>query len=93
MTLSELEEEARKRRQRLSSWKTKQTDQSNKRKEYEDFVDEQQSNENDRSTDQQDKTEFPKPIFRNYKPNDAGILSGSIVLPRPKLVDIKSVVR
>ena len=86
MTLSELEEEARKRKERLAQWKlTKQT-QSAKRKEYED-----EENETDNKEEQ--TIEFPKPIFRNYKPNDSAQLSGAIVLPKPKLIDVKSMVR
>lgn len=80
MTLSELEEEARKRKERLTQWKSKKQD---KRKDYE----EENGNEHE------DSTEFPKPIFRNYKPSDSGQLSGAIILPKPKLIDVKSLVK
>ena len=42
---------------------------------------------------QEETIEFPKPIFRNYKPNDSGQLSGAIILPKPKLIDVKSIVK
>lgn len=87
MTLSELEEEARRRKERLAQWKSKKQDQVVKRKEYED-------DEDENSNKQEEKTiEFPKPIFRNYKPSDSGQLSGAIVLPKPKLIDVKSLVK
>ena len=84
MTLSELEEEARKRKERLAQWKITKQNQTTKRKEYED--------EEDNKEDEQ-IIEFPKPIFRNYKPSDSAQLSGAIVLPKPKLVDVKSMVK
>ncbi|UJR20336.1 hypothetical protein I4U23_023467 [Adineta vaga] len=86
MTLSELEEEAKKRKERLAQWKLKKQNQTSKRKEFED----------DDETEEKDVSEetiqFPKPIFRNYKPNDSGPLSGAIVLPKPKLIDVKSII-
>jgi hypothetical protein len=86
MTLSELEEEARKRKERLAQWKLTKQGQVSKRKEYED--------DEEHPVDPVDsEAEFPKPIFRNYKPNDAGQLSGAIVLPKPKLIDVKSLVK
>ena len=85
MTLSELEEEARKRKERLAQWKTNKQSAVSKRKEYED---------DEKETDDvpEENVQFPKPIFRNYKPNDSGPLSGAIVLPKPKLIDVKSIV-
>ncbi|CAF1593483.1 unnamed protein product [Adineta ricciae] len=85
MTLSELEEEARKRKERLAQWKTNKQSAVSKRKEYED--DEKETNDVS-----EENIEFPKPIFRNYKPNDSGPLSGAIVLPKPKLIDVKSII-
>jgi hypothetical protein len=86
MTLSELEEEARKRKERLAQWKLTKQSQISKRKEYED--------DEEHPIDVKDlQEEFPKPIFRNYKPNDSGHLSGAIVLPKPKLIDVKSMVK
>ena len=86
MTLSELEEEARKRKERLAQWKTTKQSQISKRKEYED--------DEEHPVDPVDsQAEFPKPIFRNYKPSDSGQLSGAIVLPKPKLIDVKSMVK
>jgi hypothetical protein len=108
MTLSELEEEARKRKERLLQWKSKKQLLTSKRKEYDDDDDDdnnnndENNNDNGRSTstdrtetnkaDVEETIEFPKPIFRNYKPHESGPLSGAIVLPRPKLVDVKSMV-
>jgi len=86
MTLSELEEEARKRKERLTQWKLTKQNQTVKRKEYDDDDDEQKDL-------QEEIIEFPKPIFRNYKPSDSAQLSGAIVLPKPKLIDVKSIVR
>lgn len=85
MTLSELEEEARKRKERLAQWKTTKQSQISKRKEYED--------EEENDSEQKESAEFPKPIFRNYKPSDSGHLSGAIILPKPKLIDVKSLVK
>lgn len=91
MTLSELEEEARKRKERLEQWKLKKQNQTIKRKEYED--DENEIEKNSKENDlQEENIEFPKPIFRNYKPNDSANLSGAIILPKPKLIDVKSIV-
>jgi len=87
MILSELEEEARKRKERLAQWKLTKQNQTIKRKEYED-----DENETDNKDLQEQTIEFPKPIFRNYKPSDSGQLSGAIVLPKPKLIDVKSMV-
>ena len=84
-----MEEEAKRRKERLQQWKTTKQSQITKRKEYEDD-DEEQPAKNDE--EQQEQIEFPKPIFRNYKPRDAGPLQGAIVLPKPKLIDIKSLV-
>lgn len=89
MTLSELEEEARKRKERLAQWKVTKQNQTCKRKEYED---EENDTDNNNKDLQEETVEFPKPIFRNYKPNDAALLSGAIVLPKPKLIDVKSMV-
>jgi hypothetical protein len=86
MTLSELEEEARKRKERLAQWKSTKQSQISKRKEYEDDDEQNQTDPKDL------QEEFPKPIFRNYKPSDSGQLSGAIVLPKPKLIDVKSMV-
>ena len=86
MTLSELEEEARKRKERLAQWKLTKQNQTTKRKEYED-------DENETDNKDEQVIEFPKPIFRNYKPHDSAQLSGAIVLPKPKLIDVKSMVR
>ena len=91
MTLSELEEEARKRKERLTQWKLKKQDQVIKRKEYEEDDEDENSNKQDDSTEK--TIEFPKPIFRNYKPSDSGQLSGAIVLPKPKLIDVKTLVK
>lgn len=88
MTLSELEEEARKRKERLAQWKLTKQNANPKRKEYED--DEENNNNNQ---EQEQTIEFPKPIFRNYKPSDSGQLSDAIVLPKPKLIDVKSIVK
>jgi hypothetical protein len=88
MILSELEEEARKRKERLAQWKLTKQNQIIKRKEYED-----DENETDNKDLQEQTIEFPKPIFRNYKPSDSGQLSGAIVLPKPKLIDVKSIVK
>ena len=95
MTLSELEEEARRRKERLAQWKLNKQNGKVKRKEYED-----EENDMDKEKDegngkdlQEEAIEFPKPIFRNYKPSDSGRLSGAIVLPKPKLIDVKSMVR
>jgi hypothetical protein len=85
MTLSELEEEARKRKERLAQWKLTKQSQTTKRKEYED-------DENETETKDEQTIDFPKPIFRNYKPSDSAQLSGAIVLPKPKLIDVKSMV-
>jgi hypothetical protein len=85
MTLSELEEEARKRKERLAQWKLTKQNQTVKRKEYDDDDDEEKDI-------QEEIIEFPKPIFRNYKPSDSAQLSGAIVLPKPKLIDVKSIV-
>lgn len=90
MTFSELEEEAKKRRERLLQWKITKQYQTTKRKEYEDEEDQPETNNEQTSDDQQ--IEFPKPIFRNYKPQDSAHLSGAIVLPKPKLIDVKSLV-
>lgn len=87
MTLSGLEEEAQKRKERLAQWKLTKQNQTIKRKEYED-----DENETEKKDSQEEPIEFPKPIFRNYKPNDSGHLSGAIVLPKPKLIDVKSLV-
>jgi len=84
MTLSELEEEARKRKERLAQWKLTKQNQTVKRKEYDDDDEEKDI--------QEEIIEFPKPIFRNYKPSDSAQLSGAIVLPKPKLIDVKSIV-
>ena len=89
MTLSELEEEARKRKERLTQWKLKKQNQTTKRKEYED--DENETDNKDKDL-QEETIEFPKPIFRNYKPNDSTNISGAIILPKPKLIDVKSMV-
>jgi hypothetical protein len=89
MTLSELEEEARKRKERLTQWKLTKQNQTVKRKEYDDDDDETDDKEKDL---QEEIIEFPKPIFRNYKPSDSAQLSGAIVLPKPKLIDVKSIV-
>ena len=91
MTLSELEEEARKRKERLAQWKSTKQSQVSKRKEYEDEEEEEQQQHPVESNDS--PAEFPKPIFRNYKPSDSGQLSGAIVLPKPKLIDVKSLVK
>jgi len=88
MTLSELEEEARKRKERLAQWKLTKQNQTIKRKEYE-----EDENETDNKDLQEQIIEFPKPIFRNYKPSDSGQLSGAIILPKPKLIDVKSIVK
>ena len=87
MTLSELEEEARKRKERLAQWKVTKQNRTTKRKEYED-----DENETDNKDVPEETIDFPKPIFRNYKPSDSGQLSGAIVLPKPKLIDVKSMV-
>lgn len=79
MTLSQLEEEAKKRKERLQQWKIDKTT-TTKRKEL------------DGDEEQQAIVEFPKPIFRNYKPRDVNQLAGAIVLPRPELVDVKALV-
>ncbi|CAF1513959.1 unnamed protein product [Rotaria magnacalcarata] len=93
MTLSELEEEARKRKERLAQWKLKKQNQTTKRKEYEEDENDNVTEINNKEKDLQETTvEFPKPIFRNYKPNDAAQLSGAIILPKPKLIDIKSMI-
>lgn len=89
MTLSGLEEEAQKRKERLAQWKITKQNQTIKRKEYE----EDEENETDKKDLQEETIEFPKPIFRNYKPSDSGHLSGAIILPKPKLIDVKSLVR
>ena len=81
LTLSQLEEEAKKRKERLQQWKI---DKTTKRKE----LDGDEENE-----EEQRVIEFPKPIFRNYKPRDLNQLSGAILLPRPELVDVKSWVK
>ncbi len=86
MTLSELEEEARKRKERLAQWKLTKQSQTIKRKEYED-------DENENEKEKEQIVDFPKPIFRNYKPSDSGQLAGAIVLPKPKLIDVKSMVK
>ena len=83
MTLSELEEEARKRKERLEEWKNSKAKGNSKRKEFEDEEEKKMEEET---------MEFPKPIFRNYKPRDSTQLPGAIVLPRPELVDVKSLV-
>ncbi|CAF0846881.1 unnamed protein product [Rotaria sordida] len=88
MTLSELEEEARKRKERLTQWKLKKQNQTTKRKEYEDDENENEIDNKDKDL-QEETIEFPKPIFRNYKPNDSTNISGAIILPKPKLVDVK----
>ena len=89
MTLNELEEEAHKRKERLAQWKVTKQRQTTKRKEYED----DENNIDKADTYFQEETiEFPKPMFRNYKPNDSAHLSGAIVLPKPKLIDVKSMV-
>ena len=69
MTLSELEEEARRRKERLAQWKLNKQNGKVKRKEYED-----EENDMDKEKDegngkdlQEEVIEFPKPIFRNYK--------------------------
>jgi hypothetical protein len=85
MTLSELEEEARKRKERLAQWKVNKQSRTIKRKEYED-------DETEEKDLQEEIIAFPKPIFRNYKPHDSAQLSGAIVLPKPKLIDVKSMV-
>lgn len=90
MTLSELEEEARKRKERLAQWKLTKQIPISKRKEYEDDEEQDAPKQTDDSTEQ--TIEFPKPIFRNYKPSDSGQLSGAIVLPKPKLIDVKTLV-
>ncbi|CAF1206329.1 unnamed protein product [Adineta steineri] len=87
MTLSELEEEARKRKERLMQWKLTKQNQLAKRKEYDDDDDEEKPKDL-----QEENIEFPKPIFRNYKPSDPAQLSGAIVLPKPKLIDVKSLI-
>ncbi|CAF3624401.1 unnamed protein product [Rotaria sp. Silwood1] len=93
MTLSELEEEARKRKERLTQWKLKKQNQTIKRKEYDDDDDENETDNKDKNKDsQEDIIEFPKPIFRNYKPNESGNISGAIILPKPKLIDVKSMI-
>ncbi|CAF3098498.1 unnamed protein product [Rotaria sp. Silwood2] len=95
MTLSELEEAARKRKERLAQWKLKKQNQTTKRKEYEDDENENENenesdNKNNKDKDLEEEIiEFPKPIFRNYKPNDSANVSGAIVLPKPKLIDVK----
>jgi hypothetical protein len=88
MTLSELEEEARKRKERLAQWKLTKQNPTTKRKEYED-----EETESDQKDFPEQTIDFPKPIFRNYKPSDSGQLSGAIVLPKPKLIDVKSLVK
>ena len=100
MTLNQLEDEAKKRKERLLQWKTKKQIQINKRKDYEDDEDQQnehqQQNQDEEKEEEDNSTkqiEFPKPIFRNYKPRDSGPLSGAIVLPKPKLIDVKSLVK
>lgn len=93
MTLSELEEEARKRKERLAQWKLTKQNQTTKRKEYEDEEEDAAAAPIESNDSTEQTIEFPKPIFRNYKPSDSGQLSGAIVLPKPKLIDVKTLVR
>ena len=95
MTLSELEEEARRRKERLAQWKLNKQSGKVKRKEYEDEENDtdKEKVDGDGKDLQEEQIEFPKPIFRNYKPSESGRLSGAIVLPKPKLIDVKSMVR
>ncbi|CAF0809647.1 unnamed protein product [Didymodactylos carnosus] len=80
---SQLQDEARKRKERLEQWKNKKI---LKRKKNDD------SDGEEKKDDEEDNEpmEFPKPIFRNYKPISKDL--NAILLPKPKLIDIKPMI-
>ena len=49
------------------------------------------SNGTNNSSEQDDLSAFPKPIFRNYTPKDESLKSG--VLPKPKLIEIENEIK